>query len=174
MLHVIRREGLLDRAFLEACVTGWEDVLTLLAECTPEWGEAVTGVPAALDRRSGDGLRAGTVAALAGQGLQRQRAGAAVFRACSLLPIAMGNLGKPGAGFLYLNGTDSRMHQAYPSFPSRRGGSSSCPASNGSVSAGMPPSRGTARRPRSPADASCGPPTLQVSTRRGAIAPRTP
>jgi len=29
-------------------------------------------------------------------------------RACALLPAVTGNLGKPGAGFLYLNGTESR------------------------------------------------------------------
>ncbi len=108
MLHVIRREGLLDQAFLAACVSGWEDVLPLLAECTPEWGEAVTGVPAALIVEAAMGYARGPSLLWLGQGLQRQRVGAAVFRACSLLPIATGNLGKPGAGFLYLNGTDSR------------------------------------------------------------------
>ena len=38
-----------------------------------------------------------------GQGLQRQTMGGNIMRACALLPAATGNLGKPGAGFLYLN-----------------------------------------------------------------------
>ena len=40
-----------------------------------------------------------------GQGLQRQPMGGNVFRACALLPVATGNIGKPGAGFYYLNGS---------------------------------------------------------------------
>ena len=39
-----------------------------------------------------------------GQGLQRQTTGGNVMRACALLPAVTGNLCKPGAGFLYLNG----------------------------------------------------------------------
>jgi anaerobic selenocysteine-containing dehydrogenase len=38
-----------------------------------------------------------------GQALQRQRTGGNVIRACALLPAVTGNLGKPGAGLLYLN-----------------------------------------------------------------------
>jgi anaerobic selenocysteine-containing dehydrogenase len=37
-----------------------------------------------------------------------ERHGGNAIRACALLPAATGNLGKPGAGFLYLNGTESR------------------------------------------------------------------
>src|SRR5207247_4011766 len=49
-----------------------------------------------------------------GQGLQRQRTGGNVVRACALLPAVTGNLGKPGAGFLYLNGAGSRrIDEAY-------------------------------------------------------------
>jgi len=108
LLHVIQREGLLDQSFLETHVSGWEEVLPTLADCTPEWGESVTGVPAALIVEAAILYGRGPSLLWLGQGLQRQRSGGAVFRACSLLPIATGNLGRPGAGFLYLNGTDSR------------------------------------------------------------------
>ncbi|MBD0336877.1 MAG: amidase, partial [Cyanobacteria bacterium Co-bin13] len=43
-----------------------------------------------------------------GQGLQRQPTGGNVFRACSLLPIATGQIGKPGTGLLYMNGFANR------------------------------------------------------------------
>ena len=108
LLHVIKREGLLDQNFLETHVIGWEEVLPALAGCTPEWGESVTGVPAALIVEAAILYGRGPSLLWLGQGLQRQRSGGAVFRACSLLPIATGSLGKPGTGFLYLNGTDSR------------------------------------------------------------------
>ncbi len=43
-----------------------------------------------------------------GQGLQRTPQGGNAMRASGLLPAITGNLGRPGAGFLYLNGTDGR------------------------------------------------------------------
>ena len=43
-----------------------------------------------------------------GQGLQRQPRGGNVMRAFAMLPALTGNIGRPGAGFLYLNGSDSR------------------------------------------------------------------
>jgi anaerobic selenocysteine-containing dehydrogenase len=50
-----------------------------------------------------------------GQGLQRQATGGNVMRACALLPAVTGNLCKPGAGFLYLNGSlqQRRMDEEY-------------------------------------------------------------
>ena len=38
-----------------------------------------------------------------GQGLQRQPEGGNIFRALAMLPAFTGNIGKPGAGFYYLN-----------------------------------------------------------------------
>jgi anaerobic selenocysteine-containing dehydrogenase len=43
-----------------------------------------------------------------GQGFQRQSFGGNAMRAVGLLPAATGNLGRYGAGFLYLNGWDTR------------------------------------------------------------------
>ncbi len=47
--------------------------------------------------------REGLVDLWMGQALQRQPTGGNVMRACSILPAVTGNLGKPGAGFVYLN-----------------------------------------------------------------------
>ena len=108
LLHVMQREGLLDEPFLAAHTLGWEEVLPLLPACTPQWGESVTGVPAALIEQAAVIYGRGPSLLWLGQGLQRQPTGGNVFRACSLLPIASGNIGKKGAGFLYLNGTGNR------------------------------------------------------------------
>jgi anaerobic selenocysteine-containing dehydrogenase len=108
LLHVIQREGLLDRTFLDKHTLGWEEVLPLLPNCTPEWGEAVTGVPATLIEEAAILYGRGPSLLWLGQGLQRQPTGGNVFRACSLLTIATGNLGKPGTGLLYMNGTANR------------------------------------------------------------------
>jgi anaerobic selenocysteine-containing dehydrogenase len=108
LLHVLAREGLLDQAFLEAHTVGWDELEPLLEDCTPEWGESVTGVPADLIEEAARLYGRGPSLLWLGQGFQRQRNGGNVVRACALLPAVTGNLGKPGAGFLYLNGTESR------------------------------------------------------------------
>ena len=59
-------------------------------------------------RRRGAALRSRTFLAVDGQGFQRQSFGGNAMRAVGLLPAATGNIGKYGAGFLYLNGWDTR------------------------------------------------------------------
>ncbi len=108
LLHVIHRDGLLDHAFLDAWTVGWQEIVPMLPACTPEWGESVTGVPAASIEEAARVYGRGPSLLWLGQGLQRQAAGGNILRACSLLATATGNLGKAGAGFLYLNGTASR------------------------------------------------------------------
>ena len=108
LLAATRRQGLLDRAFLDAHAVGWDELEPLLDDCTPEWSETVTGVPSESIEEAATLYARGPSLLWLGQGLQRQRTGGNVMRACSILPVATGNLGKPGTGFLYLNGTDSR------------------------------------------------------------------
>ncbi len=110
LLHVIRREGLIDSAFIAAHVHGWEELEPALSACDPEWGAAVTGVPAALIEEVAILYARGPSLLWLGQGLQRQATGGNVMRACGLLPAITGNLGKPGAGFLYLNGNLRQRH----------------------------------------------------------------
>lgn len=108
LLHVIRRDGLADTAFLAEHTVGWEELEPLLGPCTPGWGEQATGVPAALIEEAARLYGEGPSLLWLGQGLQRQRTGGNVIRACALLPAVSGNLGLPGTGFLYLNGSASR------------------------------------------------------------------
>jgi anaerobic selenocysteine-containing dehydrogenase len=104
LLHVIRREGLIDREYLARHAQGWEEVEAKLDACGPAWGESVTGVPAMLIEEAARIYGRGPSLMWLGQGLQRQPMGGNVFRAAALLPAATGNIGKPGAGFYYLNG----------------------------------------------------------------------
>ena len=46
MAHVIIAEGLTDEAFIAAHTDNFEAVRAAAAECTPEWAEGITGVPA--------------------------------------------------------------------------------------------------------------------------------
>jgi len=93
------------RAFLDAHTLGWDELEPAVAPCTPAWGEARTGVPAAQIEEAAQIYGAGPALLWLGQGLQRQAMGGNVMRACALLPAVTGNFGKPGAGMLYLNGS---------------------------------------------------------------------
>ncbi len=105
LLHVLWRDGNFDQAFIAAHTTGAEEVLPLIRNCTPEWGATQTGVPAALIETAARMYGAGPALLWAGQGLQRQTRGGNIMRAIGLLPALTGNVGKPGAGFYYLNDT---------------------------------------------------------------------
>ncbi len=108
LLGVMQQEGLCDRAFLGEHAVGFEELETLLGDCTPAWGERVTGVPAALIEGAARLYAAGPSMLWIGQGFQRQPRGGNAVRAVSLLPAVSGNVGKAGTGLLYLNGTGSR------------------------------------------------------------------
>ena len=103
LAHVAVRDGMADRTLLESHTLGWDELEPMLAECTPEWGEHTTGVPAALIEQAARLYASGPSLLWIGQGLQRQPTGGNVMRAVAMLPAVTGNLAKPGAGFLYLN-----------------------------------------------------------------------
>ncbi len=108
LMHVARREGLVDHAFVRARVLGWDELEPLVEPCTPQWGERVTGVPAALIEEAAVLYARGPSLLWLGQGLQRQPRGGNIMRACAALPAITGNLCKRGAGFLYVNGAGPR------------------------------------------------------------------
>jgi anaerobic selenocysteine-containing dehydrogenase len=103
LLHVLWRDNLIDYDFVTAHTLGWDELAPMLADCTPAWGEATTGVPARLIEQAAHIYGQGPSLLWLGLGLQRQRTGGNVICACSLLPAVTGNIGKPGAGLLYLN-----------------------------------------------------------------------
>jgi anaerobic selenocysteine-containing dehydrogenase len=104
LLHVIRREGLVDTAFVAAHTVGWEELEPAVAAADPATIAATTGVPAGLIERAAVLYGRGPSLLWLGQGLQRQATGGNIMRACAVLPAVTGNVGKPGAGLLYLNG----------------------------------------------------------------------
>lgn len=108
LMHVLAREGLLDREFLAAHTTGFDELEPQFAACTPTWGEEVTGVPAALIEQAAHLYGKGPSLLWLGQGMQRQPMGGNAMRACGMLPALTGNIGRPGTGFLYLNGAGNR------------------------------------------------------------------
>jgi anaerobic selenocysteine-containing dehydrogenase len=105
LLHCLARDGRLDRAFIAAHTLGYEEIADDIVRASPAWGEARTGVPAEDIERAAAWYGEGPSLLWCGQALQRQTQGGNVMRAVGLLPALTGNVGKPGAGFYYLNVT---------------------------------------------------------------------
>src|SRR5271155_1437893 len=108
--HPDRRAGHPPSAALplQRCAIGWEELAELAAPCDPAWTESQTGVPAADIERAAHLYGPGPSLLWIGQGLQRQPSGGNVVRSVAALPAMTGNVGRPGAGFLYLNGFGNR------------------------------------------------------------------
>ncbi len=105
---MIKREGLLDRGFLDAHAVGFDLVEADIDAATPAVTEALTGVPEALIEKAALAFGSGPSLVWLGQGMQRQPRGGNAFRAAALVAISTGHLGKPGAGFCYMNGAETR------------------------------------------------------------------
>jgi anaerobic selenocysteine-containing dehydrogenase len=107
-LYVMRKKGLVDQAFLDAHVLGAEELESAIESMPPSRAAELCGVPADLIEEAATAYATGPSLLWLGQGVQRQVHGGNVFRALATLVAFSGNLGKPGAGFLYINGTGGR------------------------------------------------------------------
>ncbi len=108
MLHVAASAGLLDRAFITSHVLGADELEPAIAAADPATTEARTGVPAALIEEAALAYARGPSLLWMGQGMQRTTRGGNAFRALAALAAMTGNIGKPGAGFCYMNGPATR------------------------------------------------------------------
>jgi anaerobic selenocysteine-containing dehydrogenase len=108
LVHVLVREGRVDRDFITRHTLGWNEIEGEIASMPPERASALTGIAVETIIAAARLYADGPSLLWLGQGVQRQRTGGNVVRAVSLLPIATGNIGKPGAGLLYMNGFESR------------------------------------------------------------------
>ncbi|MGH2892087.1 MAG: molybdopterin-containing oxidoreductase family protein, partial [Solirubrobacteraceae bacterium] len=106
--HVIVRDGLHDPHLLAHHALGWQELEPLVSRSTPQWAEQTTGVPAHAIEQAARIYGHGPSLLWLGQGFQRQPRGGNAIRAVAQLAAISGNLGRRGAGVLYLNGSDSR------------------------------------------------------------------
>ncbi len=105
LLHCLQKNGHFDQAFIDRHTIGLAEISGAIATATPEWGELQTGIPADDIRLAAAIYGTGPSLLWCGQALQRQAQGGNIMRAIGLLPALTGNIGKPGAGFYYLNVT---------------------------------------------------------------------
>ena len=114
LLHVVQRDRLVDIDFVQNHTVGFEELEATVATCSPGWAEEKTGVTAGLIEEAAHAYGEGPSLLWLGQGFQRQARGGNAMRSCALLPAVTGNIGKPGTGFLYLNGLGQRrINEAY-------------------------------------------------------------
>ena len=102
VMHVLLAEGLADRDYLARYTDFSETVEKHLAERTPQWAAAITGLAVdeivAFARLYGSTPRSYL---RTGYGFTRQRNGAAAMHAVSCLPAITGAWAHPGGGALY-------------------------------------------------------------------------
>lgn len=101
LIHVICRERLHDAEFVARHTVGFDALSAGVTRYSPQWAEAVTGVPAAtivrLARRYAT-TRPATIV-LGGSSMHKGDNGWEAGHAIACLPGLTGNVGRPGAGF---------------------------------------------------------------------------
>ena len=104
--HVLFAEGLADRDYLARFADlPYQRLADHFAPKTPEWAEAICGVPASRIREVARLYgRAKASYLRAGYGFTRQKNGSAAMHAVSCLPVVTGAWQHPGGGALYSMG----------------------------------------------------------------------
>jgi anaerobic selenocysteine-containing dehydrogenase len=102
--HLLVARGWVDEAFVRSHVLGFEEFRAMAAEYPPERVATITGVPVPVIERLAEAI--GTVRPLticAGFGMQRYTNSGQTMRAILALLALTGNIGRPGAGWVYAN-----------------------------------------------------------------------
>jgi len=106
--HVILRDNLADHEFIETRTENFEACATAVAECTPDWAEKITGVPAAdIEKAAHLFGEAGRGAIYYTMGITQHTSGTNNVLALANLAMLTGNLGKESAGLNPLRGQNN-------------------------------------------------------------------
>jgi len=108
LAHVVIRDELVDRDFVERRTEGFEAVEELVAAYTPEAVEEITGVPAAdVERAARMYAGAERACILWGLGVTEHRFGSECVRLICNLALLTGHVGRRGAALLPLRGQNN-------------------------------------------------------------------
>jgi assimilatory nitrate reductase catalytic subunit len=115
LLHVLVRDGLLDRAYIDARTEGFDRVRALVATYWPERVEQITGVPEDRFTEAAHLLaKAKSAMILTGRGAEQHAQGVHIALAYIDVALALGLVGKPCSGYGCLtgqgNGQGGREH----------------------------------------------------------------
>lgn len=124
MMHVIMGEGLGDDAFIAANTIGFDELASHVAQYTPEWAAAETGLKAevitALARRYA-ATKASTIVA-GGSSMHKTGGAWKGARAIACLPALTGAYGQPGGGMGVRHGVHSHGRKLNSIVPPREDG----------------------------------------------------
>ena len=110
--HRLIARGLVDEPFVRDHVLGFEAFRESVSDRTPAWAAEVAGVPEAQIERLAELLGTVKPATInAGFGMQRYTNSGQTLRAMIALLALTGNVGKPGAGWVFAN---LRSHVFHP------------------------------------------------------------
>ncbi len=108
LAHVAHRDGLLDRAFIQARTEGFEAFAELLAAYDPGAVQEISGVPGAdLERAAHVYAQAGEASILWGLGVTEHKYGSEVVQLICSLALMTGKIGRPGSALLPLRGQNN-------------------------------------------------------------------
>ena len=97
MLHVVTRDGLIDRAFVNAWCYGYEELAEHVRQYSPEWAETICGVPAAQIEEMARTYAVTPRATIdVGNGLEHAPSASDAIRAIAALMAITGHLDRPG------------------------------------------------------------------------------
>ena len=108
LCHVVRRDGLVDRAFVAERTEGYEAVEELLESYSPTAVAEITGVRAAdLEAAAHIYAEAAEASILWGLGVTEHRYGSEVVQLICNLAMMTGKVGRPGSALLPLRGQNN-------------------------------------------------------------------
>ena len=108
LAHVIVKENLINREFIEARVEGLDEYLPSLDEFTPEYAEDICGVPAEQIREAARLYgKARSAAIYWGMGISQSVHGTDNAISLANLALLTGNIGRPGTGLNPLRGQNN-------------------------------------------------------------------
>ena len=108
LCHVILRDGLEDKEYIAERAENFDLFKEAIAECTPEWAEKITNVPANLIEDVAHTFAKGKAAGIYyTMGITQHTSGTNNVYALANLAIITGNLGKDGAGLNPLRGQNN-------------------------------------------------------------------
>ncbi len=108
MAHVIIEEGLIDQDFIASRTENFDALKIAVMDCTPQWGEEITGVPAEMIVEAARIYgRAGSAAIFWAMGITQSSHGVDNVQALANLALLTGNFGKPGSGVNPLRGQNN-------------------------------------------------------------------
>ncbi len=108
MAHVIIAEGLWNHDFVGNRTEGFTDLAGAVRDCTPEWAEGISGVPANLIRLAARLYATSPAAGIFwGMGISQHHTGTDASLTLTNLTLLCGQIGRPGTGINPLRGQNN-------------------------------------------------------------------